>query len=615
MTGKGGLSRAAEQRPDPQLGWRDQMRVMGRVVKLLWPETDRALKLRVLVAFALVGVAKVANVLVPILYKLVVDALSVAPNAVVIVPIAIVLGYGILRVIALATDEIRDWIFAKVQERALRLVSVSVLKHLHSLSLRFHLDRQTGGLSRAIERGTEGIEFLVSYLVFHIAPIFLEIVLVSAVLWTYFNFGFAAITFLVIVLYGVYTAGATQWRMKFRRAMNAQDREANALAIDSLLNFETVKYFGNEKHELDRFDEAKRDYVVAAIANQRALSLFNIGQSLILAVGVVVIMLMAAYGVASGRMTIGDFVMVNAYLLQLYGPLNMLGWVYRVLRQSFTDIEQMYALLAERSEIEDRPGAPALKPTQGRIAFHNVSFAYDERRPILSDVSFEIPAGKTVAVVGPTGGGKTTIARLLFRFYDPQSGAITIDGQDLREVTQDSLRRAIGVVPQDTVLFNDSIRYNIAYGDVEAEPAKIEDAARRAQLTDFIAKLPDGYLTRVGERGLKLSGGEKQRVAIARVLLKNPSILIFDEATSSLDSRTEHEIQANLRQISAHRTTLVIAHRLSTVVDADEILVLDDGCIVERGTHSALLTRGGTYAAMWERQQRAAAERLADVAE
>ena len=611
----GGLTRAPDQRPDPQLGWREQMRVMGRVLKLLWPETDRALKARVVVALALVGVAKVANVFVPILYKWVVDALSVTPNAAITVPVAIVFGYGIIRVIALATDEIRDWIFAKVQERALRLVSVSVLKHLHSLSLRFHLERQTGGLSRAIERGTEGIEFLVSYLVFHIAPIFLEIVLVAAVLWTYFNFGFAAVTFLVIVLYGAYTAGATQWRIKFRRAMNAQDREANALAIDSLLNFETVKYFGNEKHELERFDHAKRDYVTAAIANQRALSLFNIGQSLILAVGVVTIMLMAAYGVASGSMTIGDFVMVNAYLLQLYGPLNMLGWVYRVLRQSFTDIEQMYALLAERSEIEDKPGAAALKSGQGRIAFHNVSFAYDERRPILSDVSFEIPAGKTVAVVGPTGGGKTTIARLLFRFYDPQSGAITIDGQDLRDVTQDSLRGAIGVVPQDTVLFNDSIRYNIAYGDVEAEPAKIEDAARRAQLSDFIAKLPDGYLTRVGERGLKLSGGEKQRVAIARVLLKNPSILIFDEATSSLDSRTEHEIQANLRQISAHRTTLVIAHRLSTVVDADEILVLDDGCIVERGTHNALLTRGGTYAAMWERQQRAAADRLADVAE
>ena len=615
MSGQGSLSRAPEQRPDPStLTWRDQMRVMGRVIKLLWPESDRALKLRVLAALGLVGVAKVASVLVPIFYKLVVDALSVAPNAAITVPVVIILGYSLIRVIALATDEIRDMIFSKVQERALRLVSVSVLKHVHALSLRFHLERQTGGLSRAIERGTEGIEFLVSYLVFHIAPILLEIVLVAAVLWTYFNFSFAAVTFLVVVFYGAFTAGATQWRLKFRRAMNAQDSEANALAIDSLLNFETVKYFGNEKHELDRFDQAKRSYVTAAIANQRALSLFNIGQSVILAIGVLIVMLMAAYGVAQGRMTIGDFVMVNAYLLQLYGPLNMLGWVYRVLRQSFTDIEQMYALLAERSEIEDRPGATALKPGPGRIAFRNVSFAYDERRPILNDVSFEIPAGKTIAVVGPTGGGKTTVARLLFRFYDPQGGTIAIDGQDLRDVTQDSLRNAIGVVPQDTVLFNDSIRYNIAYGKVDAAPEKIEDAARRAQLSDFIAKLPDGYLTRVGERGLKLSGGEKQRVAIARVLLKNPAILIFDEATSSLDSRTEHEIQENLRQISAHRTTLIIAHRLSTVVDADEILVLDDGCIVERGTHTALLARGGTYAAMWERQLRAK-DQLAAVAE
>jgi len=604
MSSQGSLSRAAEQRPDPSLGWRDQMRVMSRVIKLLWPESDRAL----------VAVAKVASVLVPILYKLVVDALSATPNAAITVPVAIVLGYGLIRVVALVTDEIRDMIFSKVQERALRLVSVSVLKHVHELSLRFHLERQTGGLSRAIERGTEGIEFLVSYLVFHIAPILLEIVLVAGVLWTYFDFSFAAVTLLVVIFYGAYTAGATQWRLKFRRAMNKQDSEANALAVDSLLNFETVKYFSNEKHELERFDEAKRHYATAAVANQRALSLFNIGQSVILAIGVVIVMLMAAYGVAQGRMTIGDFVMVNAYLLQLYGPLNMLGWVYRVLRQSFTDIEQMYSLLAERSEIEDKPGAASLKPGPGRVAFRNVNFAYDERRPILNDVSFDIPAGKTVAVVGPTGGGKTSVARLLFRFYDPRGGAIAIDGQDLRDITQDSLRNAIGVVPQDTVLFNDSIRYNIAYGKVDATLEEIEDAARRAQLSDFIAKLPDGYLTRVGERGLKLSGGEKQRVAIARVLLKNPAILIFDEATSSLDSRTEHEIQENLRQISAHRTTLVIAHRLSTVVDADEILVLDDGCIVERGTHPALLTRGGTYAAMWERQQRAT-DQLAAVAE
>jgi ATP-binding cassette subfamily B protein len=608
------LSRGASEKREAGLSWRDQAKVMRRVFPLLWPQGEPALKLRVVIAFALVAVAKVGTVIVPIVYKMVVDAISAAPNAAIVVPVAIILGYGVVRVAALATEELRDVIFAKVQERALRLVSVSVLKHLHSLSLRYHLERQTGGLSRAIERGTDSIEFLLSYLLFHLAPIFLEMVLVAAVLWHYFNFTFAAVTFLVVVFYAVYTAGATQWRMKFRREMNTQDREANARAIDSLLNFETVKYFGNEAHELERFDEAKQDYVWAALANQRALSGFNVGQAIILAGGVVIVMLMAAYGVAAGRMTIGDFVMVNAYLLQLYGPLNMLGWVYRNLRQSFTDIEQMYALLAERSDIEDKPDARPLASGPGRVVFDHVGFWYDERRPILQDVSFTIPAGKTVAIVGPTGGGKTTIARLLFRFYDPQRGYISIDGQDIKDVMQQSVRHAIGVVPQDTVLFNDSIYYNIAYGDVTADLENVKDAARRAQLADFIAKLPDGYLTRVGERGLKLSGGEKQRVAIARVLLKNPEILIFDEATSSLDSRTEHEIQANLRQISAHRTTLIIAHRLSTVVEADEILVLDDGCIVERGPHEALLARGGTYAAMWERQQRAA-ERLADVAE
>jgi ATP-binding cassette subfamily B protein len=505
-------------------------------------------------------------------------------------------------------------IFAKVQERALRLVSVSVLKHLLDLSLRFHLDRQTGGLSRAIERGTESIESLMTYLLFNIAPIFFELVLVTGVLWHYFSFGLAASTFAVVIGYALYTAAATQWRMKYRREMNLQDREANARAIDSLLNFETVKYFGNEQHELERFDEAKQDYVTAAVANQRSLSTFNIGQSSILAAGVVIVMLLAAYGVAAGRMTIGDFVMVNAYLLQLYQPLNMLSWVWRILRQAFTDIEQMYGLLAEQSEVEDKADAQPLAAGPGRVVFDDVDFAYDPRRPILQNVSFEIPGGRTVAIVGPTGGGKSTIARLLFRFYDPQAGSIRIDGQDLREVTQDSVRRAIGVVPQDTVLFNDSIYYNIAYGRPDAPSEEVMEAARRAQLKDFIAKLPDGYATRVGERGLKLSGGEKQRVAIARVILKNPELLIFDEATSSLDSRTEHEIQANLRQVSAHRTTLIIAHRLSTVVDANEILVLDDGQIVERGTHEDLLARGGTYAAMWDRQQRAA-ERLAEVAE
>ena len=607
------LSRKPDQRREPGLGWKDQLAVIRRVLPLLWPTGEPGLRLRVVAALALILVAKFVNVLLPIAYKKIVDALSTHPGVALVIPASLIVGYGLIRIASSATTELRDMIFAKVQERALRLISVQVLQHLHELPLRFHLDRQTGGLSRAIERGTEGVESLLTYLLFNIAPIFLELVLVTGVLWHYLSFGLAAATFAVVLGYGAFTAGATKWRMRYRREMNAQDREANTRAIDSLLNFETVKYFNNEKHEIERFDEAKQDYVTAAIANQQSLSVFNIGQAGILSTGVVIVMVIAAWGVSSGRMTIGDFVMVNAYLLQLYQPLNMLSWVWRILRQAFTDIEQMYGLLGEKSEIEDRPEAPLLARGPGRIAFQHVDFAYDVRRPILNDISFEIPGGRTLAIVGPTGGGKSTIARLLFRFYDPHSGSISIDGQDLRDITQASLRRAMGVVPQDTVLFNDSIYYNIAYGRPDASPDEVKEAARRAQLAEFIAKLPDGYSTRVGERGLKLSGGEKQRVAIARVILKNPQILIFDEATSSLDSHTEHEIQAALHDLSARRTTLIIAHRLSTVVDADEILVLDDGAIVERGTHQALLARDGTYAAMWDRQQRA--ERMGEAAE
>ncbi len=617
----GALARGLDARPvnEPGLSWSEQGQVIKRVMPLLWPDNEPGLKTRTAVALIAILLAKIVNVVVPILYKNVIDALTpsganaVSVSAVVAVPVMLIVGYGVLRLVSLTITEFRDLIFAPVQERALRIVSVNVLRHLHELSLRFHLERQMGGLSRAIERGTDGMDTLISYLIFNIAPIFLELFLVAGVLWHYFDLPIAAVTFVVVILYAGYTAAATTWRMKYRREMNMQDREANTRAVDSLLNYETVKYFGNEGLEIARFDEAKQDYVTAAIANQRALTTFNAGQSVILSSGVVLVMLMAAYSYAQHRMTMGDFVMVNAYLLQLYQPLNMLGWVYRSLRQSMTDIERMYALLEEKPDVADAPDAKPLREGPGHVRFENVRFSYDPRRSILKGVSFEIPAGKTMAVVGPTGSGKTTLARLLFRFYDPQSGDIFIDGQNIKHVTQQSLRGAMGVVPQDTVLFNDSLFYNIADGRPEAGAGEVAEAAKRARLDELIEKIPDGFATRVGERGLKLSGGEKQRVAIARVILKRPEILIFDEATSSLDSHTEAEIQASLRQVSTHRTTLVIAHRLSTVVDADEILVLDEGEIVERGDHATLLARGGTYAALWERQQKSAS--LAEVAE
>jgi len=611
-------ARIAAPKPGPksEVGLRQELQALRGLFPYLWPQSWD-LRVRVIISLAFLALAKAVNVYVPILYKRAVDALSPGHAAVVAVPVALIIGYGLARVAAQISAELRDAVFAKVGQRAVRQVALATFRHLHALSLRFHLDRQTGGLSRAIERGIRGTEFLLSYLLFSVVPTLFEILLVCGILWSFYNASFALLTFAIIVGYIAFTFAVTDWRVKFRREMNERDSEANTKAIDSLLNFETVKYFANEDHEAERFDKALRAYERAAVKSQTTLSALNIGQGMIIAGGLVTVMLLAGRGVASGTMTIGDFVLVNSYLVQLYLPLNVLGMVYRNIKQSLTDLESMFRLLHVQAEVADRPGAPPLQVPLGDVVFDHVAFRYDPRRPILHDVSFHVPAGGTLAIVGPSGSGKSTIARLLFRFYDVDEGAIRIDGQDIRDVTQTSLRRAIGVVPQDTVLFNDTVRYNIAYGRPGAGDAEIEEAARHARIADFIRTLPDGYRSMVGERGLKLSGGEKQRVAIARVILKEPRILIFDEATSALDSKTEQAIQASLDEVSSDRTTLIIAHRLSTVVNADEILVLDEGRVVERGTHGSLLARGGVYAAMWARQQEAAehAAALAAVAE
>ncbi|MGH8621393.1 MAG: ABCB family ABC transporter ATP-binding protein/permease [Burkholderiales bacterium] len=582
---------------------RREWRVLPLVLPYLWD-----FRWRVLIALACLITAKFANVGVPLVLKEVVDALEPG-RAVIAVPFALLIAYGLLRLSTTLFAELRDAVFVRVTQHAIRQLALTVFRHLHSLSLRFHLERQTGGMSRDIERGTNGVSTLLSYLLFSIVPVILEFGLVAAVLFSKFDWRFVAVTFAAVALYLAYTFFVSEWRIGIRRRANELDSRANTRAIDSLLNYETVKYFNNEEYEARRYDENLRSYEQAAVRSETSLGLLNVGQSLIIAGAVTALMLLAGEGVAAGALTLGDLVLVNALLIQLYIPLNFMGMVYREIKQALIDMDRMFRLLEENREIEDRPGARPLPQGGAVIRFDRVNFSYDGKRQILRDLSFEVPAGGKVAVVGASGGGKSTLARLLYRFYDVSGGAVRVNGVDIRDVTQTSLRAAIGIVPQDTVLFNDTIYYNIHYGRPEATREEVIAAAQAAHIHDFIQSLPEGYEATVGERGLKLSGGEKQRVAIARAILKNPRILIFDEATSALDSRSEKSIQAELNRVARGHTTLVIAHRLSTVMDADQILVMDRGHIVERGTHRELLERGGHYAQMWLLQQQEEAER------
>jgi ATP-binding cassette subfamily B protein len=588
---------------------RSDWQVIKTLLPFLWPPSDVAeagnIRLRVVVAVACIGLAKWATVITPLYLQEAVDAL--APQDVALLPLMAIVAYGVARFLGLALAQVRDAVFAKVSVRAVRRSAGAVLRHLHTLSLRFHLDRKTGGLSRAIERGIVAIESLVSISLFNVLPTFLEVMLVGAIMWSLFSGWFAAATVATVVIYTAFTIVVTEWRMKFRRESNALDNKANTRAIDSLLNYETVKAFGNESLEIEQYDRVMSQYEKAAVKNQSSLAVMNIGQALIISLGVAGLMVMAARAKVAGTMTVGDFTAINVYMLQLAQPLNFFGFVYRNIKQALVDLEKMFELLDVAPEIVDKPGAPALAVKGGEVRFENVTFAYDPRRKILDEVSFTLAPGQMVALVGATGSGKSTIGRLLYRYYDVNGGRILIDGQDIRDVAQDSVRRAIGIVPQDTVLFNDTIGYNLGYAKAGASQADIEHAARMAHIDSFVKSLPDGYQTLVGERGLKLSGGEKQRVAIARAVLKGSPILLFDEATSALDTHTEKEIQANLREVAVGRTTLVIAHRLSTIVDAHQILVLDAGRIAERGSHAELIAANGLYAAAWAKQQKSMA--------
>ena len=596
---------SSRQHTDGTAEWR----VIRDVVPYLWPEGEPDARLRVVIAMGFLILAKIATVITPFFFKYAVDALSGDGvelswrTAFLVTPVALVLVYCTARVSTVLFAQLRDAVFARVGQRALRRLAIRTFGHIHRLSLRFHLERKTGAMSRVIERGVKGVDFLLRFVLFSIVPLMLELLLVLTIFWWHFGPWFALAILVSIGLYIAFTFRVTEWRVKIRKEMNEQDQDANQKAIDALLNYETVKYFSAERRETERYDGAMGQYENAAVKTQTTLAMLNVGQTLILTGGLAAVMVMAGQGVVAGTLTVGDFVMVNALMMQVAMPLNFLGTVYREIRQSLIDMGEMFTLLDTPPEVTDAPDAKPLRVTEGRVVFENVAFAYGPDRPILHGLDIDAAGGHTIALVGHSGAGKSTVARLLFRFYDPSSGRILIDGQDIRHVTQESLRSHIGVVPQDTVLFNDTIRYNIGYGRAGATDTEIEEAARLASVHDFIMDLPDGYETAVGERGLKLSGGEKQRVAIARTILKNPPILILDEATSALDTATEQEIQASLRTLSQNRTVVTIAHRLSTVIDADEIIVLDHGHVIERGSHAALLAKGGVFADMWNRQE------------